>query len=67
MTDEFQLPPDTLDKLKTANRIAKRLENEIAKAKIAKIDTALNEERLKAAKEKIFGIRQGYFPNESLG
>ena len=60
------LPEGTLENLKRAMNEAKAVETFIRQAKTAKIDIGDAEKRLREMKTRIYDIRNGFFPNESL-
>ena len=63
---ELQLPPDTLDKLKTAREKLDKLQSLVNRAKSAGFPTTDNEKKISEMKAQILKIRQGFFPNETI-
>jgi len=66
MTEELQLPPDTLDKLREGSEGLKKLDTFLEKARIAGLDTSQYLKQTADLKTRLRKTRDAFFPGETL-
>ena len=66
MANDIELPPDTLDKLKDANRKLGAVDVFINKAKIAGLDMSSQEKQVKENRDRIRKLRDGFYPGQAI-
>lgn len=66
MGDEFQLPADTLEKIKRANAVGLGAESLLKKAKAAGFDVESRLNDISKQREQLRKMRDVFFPGEQI-